>query len=152
MKILSRAQPAALDWAGYFSLTPEVQLMWKKRVNELNQSMLYLMNSKNKLAKKDLRLLYSQGNNTHYPPNIESMARYPSTQYPNNKPAHQRGGKKGDKRKGDDLKFEDKDSNTGATAGVHVEDTTTDEDTIALSVGASHGAHVFETNLAEELA
>ena len=46
------------------------------------------MNSKNELAKKDLRLAYSQGNNTAYPPNIESMARYLSTQHSNNKPAH----------------------------------------------------------------
>ena len=47
------------------------------------------------------------------------MARYLSTQYPNNKPAHQSGGKKGDKRKGNDLKSEDKDSNTGGTIGKH---------------------------------
>ena len=53
------------------------------------------MNLKNENAKKDLRLAYSQGNNTAYPYNIESMARYLSTQYTNNKPTHQRGGKRG---------------------------------------------------------
>ena len=98
-RLLSRAQPAVLDWAGYCALTPDEQLVWEQRADELNQSMLYLMNSKNELAKKDLRLAYSQGNNTAYPPNIESMARYLSTQYPNNKPANQRGGKMGDRRK-----------------------------------------------------
>lgn len=46
------------------------------------------------------------------------MAEYLSTQYPSNKPTHQHGGKKGDKRKGDDLKPEDKDSNMGGTAGA----------------------------------
>ena len=55
------------------------------------------MTSKNKHAKKDLGLDYSQGNMTAYSPNIEAMARYLSTQYPNNKPANQRNGKKGDK-------------------------------------------------------
>ena len=108
--------------------------------------MLYLMNSKNKNAKKDLRLAYSQGNNTAYPTDIKSEARYLSIQYPNNKPTNQRGGNKGYKRKGDDPKSEDKDSNTGGTAGAHVEDSTTNEDTIAPSGGASLGAHVSETN------
>ena len=56
------------------------------------------MNSKKEHAKKDLRLAYSQGHMTAYPPNIKAMARYLSTQYPNNKPANQRNGKKGDKK------------------------------------------------------
>ena len=61
------------------------------------------------------------------------MARYLSTQYPNNKPANQRGGKKGDTRKGDDSKSEDKESITGGTAGAQVEDTATNEDSTAPS-------------------
>ena len=58
------------------------------------------MNSKNENAKKDLRLAYSQGNNTAYPTDIKSAARYLSTQYPNNKPTNQHGGNKGIKEKG----------------------------------------------------
>ena len=104
------------------------------------------MNSKNKNAKKDLRLEHFQGNNTAYPSDIKSMARYLSTQYPNNKPTNQRGGKKGDRRKGDDPKFEDKDSIRGGTSGAHVEDTTANKITTAPSGGASLGAHVSETN------
>jgi len=86
MELLGRAQLAALDWARYCTLTPDKKLLWEQRADEANQSMLYLMNLKNNIAKKDLHLAYSQGNNTAYPPNIESMARYLSTQYPNNKP------------------------------------------------------------------
>ena len=81
MELLSRAQPAPLDWAGYCALTPDQQPVWDHRANELNQSMLFLINSKDKNAKKDLPLAYSQGNNTAYPLNIEAMARYLSTQY-----------------------------------------------------------------------
>ena len=81
--------------------------------------MLYLMNAKNKHAKKNLRLAYSQENMTAYSPNIEGMARYLSAQYPNNKPCNQHSGKKGDKSKGDDPKSKDKDSNMGDTTGVH---------------------------------
>ena len=122
------------------------QLVWELGADALNQTMLYLMNSKNKNARKHLRLAYLQGNNTTYPPDIESMAKYLSTQYPNNKPPNQRGSKKRDKRKGDDPKSEDKDSNMGGTAGVNVENTTTTEDSIAPSGEASLGAHVSETN------
>ena len=75
------------------------------------------------------------------------MARYLSTQYSNNKPANQCGGKKGDTKKGDDSKSEDKDSNMGGTAGAHVEDTTTTEESIAPCRGASIGAHVLESDV-----
>ena len=108
--------------------------------------MLYLMNSKDKNTKKDLRLAYSQENMTAYPPRIKRMARYLSANYPNNKPAHQRDGKKEDKKKGDDPKSEDMDSNTGATAGAQVEDTTTPEEFTAPSRGASIGANVLKIN------
>ena len=53
---------------------------------------------------------------------------------------------KGDKKKGDGLKSEDKDSNTGATTGAHFEDTTTPKESTAPSGGASIGTHVSETN------
>ena len=57
-------------------------------------------------------------------------------------------GQQGKKRKGDGPKPEGKDSNAGGTAGTHVEDTTTNEDTTAPSGKASLGAHVPETNQA----
>ena len=100
------------------------------------------MNLKNKHAKKDLHLAYSQGNMTAYPPNIEGMARCLLTQYPNNKPVNQHNGKKGDTNKGDDPKSKDKDSNTRDTAGSHVGDTATTEESTPPSGGASIGAHV----------
>ena len=75
------------------------------------------------------------------------MARYLSIQYPNNKPANQRGGKKWDKKKGDESKFEDKDRITGNTAGAHNEDTTTTEESTLPNRTPSIGAHVLETNV-----
>ena len=47
-----------------------------------------------------------------------------------------------------DWKSEAKDSNTGGTTGVHVEDTTTKEDSTAPSGEAILGAQVFKTNQA----
>ena len=74
------------------------------------------------------------------------MAKYLSTQYPNNKPANQRGGNTGGKKNGDQSKTEDKDSITGNTAGAHVEDTTTTEESTPPSGKAIIGFHVSETN------
>ena len=76
------------------------------------------------------------------------MARYLSTQYPNNKPTNKCGGNKGNKTKEDDPKSKDKDSNTGGTTCAHNEDTTLNEDTTAPSEGASLGAHVSKINQA----
>ena len=147
VELPSNAQPSALDWAAYYTLPADKQLVWERRANELNQAILFLMNSKNETAKKDLCLAYYQGNNTAYSINIKAMARYLSTQYSNNKPANQRGGKKGDKKKGDESKYEDKDSNTDSTAGAHVKDTTTTKKSTALKRAPSIGAHVSETNV-----
>ena len=49
-------------------------------------------------------------------------------------------------KKGDNPKSEEQDSNRGVTAGAHVEDTTTTEESTAPSGGASIGAHVLEAN------
>ena len=145
--LLSKAK-TPLDWNDYCSLPEEERLLWKQRADALNQSMIYLMNSKNKNAEKDLRLTYSQGNYTAYPANIKAAARYLSTQYPNNKPSNQRGSNKENKRKGDDLKSEDKANIIGGTAGAHVADTTTNKNTTAPSGGASLGNHISETSQA----
>ena len=98
MALLVAAAPV-IDWAGYCALTPAKQLMWEERGDGLNKTMLYLMNLKNKHAKKDLHLAYSQANLTAYPSPIKGMARYLLTQYPNNKPTNQRDDKKGIKRR-----------------------------------------------------
>ena len=99
MELLSKA-PVPLDWARYCVLPEKDHLVWEGRANVLNQAMLYLMNSKNENAKKNLRLAYSQVNNTAYSTNIKSAARHLSTQYPNNKSTNQRGGNKEIKEKG----------------------------------------------------
>ena len=65
-----------------------------------------------------------------------------------NKPTNQCGGKRGDKRKGENSQSENKGSNTNDTTGVHVEDTTTNEDSTAPSRGACLGTHVLKINQA----
>ena len=90
MHLLSSAEPDALDWDGYCALPAETRLVWETRANALNQAMIFIMNSKNEITKKDLRLAYSQGNHTAYPTNIELAARYLATRYSNIKSGTQR--------------------------------------------------------------
>ena len=59
MMVLLAAETIPLEWAAYCMLTPNKQLAWEERGNELTKVMLYLMNLKNKYAKKDLCLAYS---------------------------------------------------------------------------------------------
>ena len=147
MELLSKAQPRAFNWTVYCALPADQQLVWELRANELNEATLFLMNSKNKTARRDLRLGYSQENNTAYPINIEAMAKCLSTQYSNNTPTNQRGGKKGDTKKGDGSKSEDKDRNTGSTAGAHVKDTTSTEESTPPNRMPSIGALMSETSV-----
>ena len=95
MMAFLKVKVPALTWVDYCAIPPTDRLVWNERGNELNNAMLYLMNLKNKIAKKDLRLVYSQGNITVHQPTIEGMTRYLSTQYPNNKPSYQCNGKRG---------------------------------------------------------
>ena len=101
--------------------------------------MLFLMNLKNVNPKKDLCLAYSKGNMTVYPPTIELLAGYMSTQYPNKNSANQCEGKKRDRnrKKEDNPKSEDKYSNTACTAGAQVGNATPHEES------ATYSGHCF---------
>ena len=104
---------------------------------------MFIVNSKNEIAKKDLQLAYSQRNQAVYPTDIESAARYLTTQYSNIKSGNQQ---KNKKKKAGDPKFEDKDNAMTGTAVAHVEDSTSSQDNTAPSGEANLGAQVLETN------
>ena len=87
MKLLGAAV-LALDWADYCTLTPTEQLIWEERGNDLTKSMLFLMNSKNDIAKKNLCLAYSKRNKTASQPTTKAMAKHMSTQYHNKNSNH----------------------------------------------------------------
>ena len=121
------------------------QNIWEERGDTSTKAMLLLLNSKNNNAKKDLCLLYSQGNISDYPTTAKAMARYLSPQYPNKTIGHQRderGYKNG--KKGDDSKPENKDNNTTGNASAHIGKVTTPEDSTAPSNRSSIGAHFLE--------
>ena len=107
--------------------------------------MLLFMNSKNDNAKKDLCLVYSQGNKKAYPLNLESMARYLISVY-SVKSANNPPDKKGDmnRKKGNEPKSEDKNNNNTGITGAQVGETSTPKHSNALSNGSSISKHVTE--------
>ena len=76
---LLAAEVPALDWVAYYGMTVANQEIWEAKGDASTKAMLLLMNPKNDAAKKDLRLLYSQGNITAYPVTAKLMASYLST-------------------------------------------------------------------------
>ena len=98
--VLLEVEVIPLTWVNYCAMPPTDQLVWEERGIELNKEMFYLMKPKNKNVKKNLHLAYSQGNITAYLPKIKGVARYLSTQFPNNKFSHQRNSKRGYKEGG----------------------------------------------------
>ena len=79
MYLLSNAEPA-LDWDGCCALSADDWFKWERRANALTQGIIYIMNSKDEIAKKDLQLAYSQENHTAYPTDIKMAAWYLTTQ------------------------------------------------------------------------
>ena len=73
---LLKVEAAPLDWDDYCAMDVADQKIWEAKGDASTKAMLLLMNSKNDAAKKDLRLLYSQGNKKAYPESVEAMARY----------------------------------------------------------------------------
>ena len=128
-----------------YALPAEGQLVWELRADALNQSIIYLMNSKNEIAKKDLQLTFHKGTTPHIQ---QIQKRQLITCQHNITTTSLVINAKTNKEKGNDPKSEDKDNTTSDTAGTHVEDTEKNEDITAPSGGASLGAHVSETSQA----
>ena len=81
MEQFIKVEISSLTWANYCTMTPANQLIWEEKLDAQNKTVLLLMNPKNHNAKKDLRLIYAQGNHSAYPETVESMARFLSLQY-----------------------------------------------------------------------
>ena len=134
-------------WVDYCATTPTNQHIWEEKVDAQNKAMLFLMNSKNKIAKKGLCLAYTQCNHSTYLETVESMAIFLASQY-NIKTVNNPYDKKEDKnrKKGDETKSEDKDNSDTSTTGAHVGETITSQDSSTPSNGSSIGAHVSDVN------
>ena len=91
-------------------MTPTARLIWEEKVDAQTKALLFLMNSKNKIVKKDIRLAFAQGNHSAYLDTIKSMMRFPSSQYNiknvNNNPCDKKRDKNG--KKSDEAKSEKK--------------------------------------------
>ena len=129
MEQLIKVETPSLTWVDYCGMTPADQLIWEEKADIQTKPILFLMNSRNKIAKKDLCFAYAQGNESAYPGTIESMVRFLLFQY-NIKTVNNPCNKKGDKngKEGNEAKSKDKDNSNTVTAGAHVGETTTPQD------------------------
>ena len=125
MEILLKAETQSLTWADYCTMMSTGHLIWEEKSDAQNKAMLFLMNSKNYNAKKDLCLPYAQGYCSVYPDTVESMAKFILLQH-NIKTVNIPHDKMGDKnrKKSDETRSEDKDNSNTGTAGAHVGKTT----------------------------
>lgn len=75
------SEPNPLTINDYFMMDEADKEMWEKKGNLLNETLIFLSNSKNNTMKKDLRLVYLHGNKSCYPYDPEAMARLYHSQY-----------------------------------------------------------------------
>ena len=66
MMELRKAERPALDWVAYCAIPITYQIIWDQKGDAVTTAILLLLNFKNNNAKKDLRLVYSQGNKSAY--------------------------------------------------------------------------------------
>ena len=76
---LLKAKPIASTSANYCAICVTDHNNWGEKYDASTKAMLLLLNYKNDNTKKDLRLAYSQGNESAYSPTAKTMARYLST-------------------------------------------------------------------------
>ena len=64
------------NWNKHCGMTAVKQFGWEEKADDLAKAICLLLNSKNKAAKKDLRLAYAQGNHSSCPKTMEKMVRF----------------------------------------------------------------------------
>ena len=104
-------------------MTADLQVPLERLYDALALAMLFLNNSRNEEAKKELRRSYANGNTSAYQTTLEKMARLLSSQYPMTKGQNKKlpyknndGGKT--KGKGSDTDS-NKDNSGNTLAGAH---------------------------------
>ena len=134
----------------YHGWTPDVQANWIRRYDDLALAMLFLNNSKNEDAKKELRRSFANGNKSAYQDTLEKMARLLSSQYPmtkgqNKKNTPNDGGKSKRKGGGNDANRDEENSGT-PLAGAHTIDDDNAKKTTSSSTSANTaGAHISDS-------
>ena len=134
----------------YHGWTPDVQANWIRRYDDLALAMLFLNNSKNEDAKKELRRSFANGNKSAYQDTLEKMARLLSSQYPmtkgqNKKNTPNDGGKTKRKGGGNDANRDEENSGT-PLAGAHTIDDDNAKKTTSSSTSANTaGAHISDS-------
>ena len=129
----------------FYAATLKFQITWERVYDDLIMAMLFLNNSRNDDAKKELRCSYANGNKSAYQVTLEKMVRLLSSQYPmtkgqNKKKAPYDGGKSRGKG-GDTDASRDKENSGTPLAGVHTIDDADTKTTSKSTPANTAGAH-----------
>ena len=135
--------------ARYHGWLPDIQANWTRKYDDLVLAMLFLNNSKNDDAKKELRRSFANGNKSAYQVTLEKMARLLSSQYPMTKGQKKNtpndGGKSKRKGGGNDANQDEENSGT-PLAGAHTVDDDNATKTTSTSTSANTaGAHISDS-------
>ena len=138
---------ATLD--SFFSMGPKERAKWERINDDLVLAMIFLNNSKNDDAKKDMRRSFANGNKSAYQVTLEKMARLLSSQYPMTKGQSKKNtpydGNRS-RRKGGDAD-DNRDEATSGTpiAGAHTVDDADTKTTSKTTPANTAGAHISDS-------
>ena len=133
----------------FFSMTPKERAKWERINDDLVLAMIFLNNSKNDDAKKDMRRTFANGNKCAYQITLEKMARLLSSQYPMTKGQSKKNtpydGSRS-RRKGGDAD-DNRDEATSGTpiAGAHTVDDADTKTTSKSTPANTAGAHISDS-------
>jgi hypothetical protein len=139
--------------AKFYGMTADLQAPWERLYDDLALAMLFLNNSRNEEAKKELRRSYANGNASAYQITLEKMARLLSSQYPmtkgqNKKPPYKNNDGNKTKGKGSDTDS-NKDDSGNLLAGAHTTDgaknTSSTKSASKSTPSSTVGAHISDS-------
>ena len=138
---------ATLD--DFYSMSPRDRAKWERTNDDLVLAMLFLNNSRNDVAKQELRRSFANGNKSAYQVTLEKMARLLSSQYPMTKGQlkknTQHDGSRS-RRKGGDADYNRDEATSGTPlAGAHTADEADTTNTSKSTPANTAGAHISDS-------
>ena len=140
-------QNATLD--DFYSMSPRDQAKWERINDDLVLAMLFLNNSRNDVAKQELRRSFANGNKSAYQVTLEKMARLLSSQYPMTKGQlkknTQHDGSRSRRKGGDADSNRDEATSGTPLAGAHTADEADTTKTSKSTPANTAGAHISDS-------
>jgi len=140
-------QNATLD--DFYKMNARDQAKWERINDDIVLAMLFLNNSRNDVAKQELRRSFANGNKSAYQVTLEKMARLLSSQYPMTKGQlkknTQHDGSRSRRKGGDADSNRDEATSGTPLAGAHTADEADTTKTSKSTPANTAGAHISDS-------